>query len=480
MPVTASHDLVVIGAGSAGLAAATTSRKRGKVALVEATGRPGGDCTWAGCVPSKALLETARRVAGARAGDDYGFSADVAVDFGAVMKRVHAVMRDIGAGEDAATLTRAGVEVVAGWARFLDPWHVEVGDRVLRGSRFVVAVGSTAAVPPLEGLSDVPYLTNGNIFDLTELPSHLLVLGGGAIGCELAQAFRRLGAQVTVVEALPRIAAKEEPEASAALASVLVREGVTLATGVAVERVSAGPTLHLADGTALTGSHLLVAVGRRPATAGLGLEEAGIVVGPKGEVVVDQHLRTSQRHVFAAGDCATALQFTHVADEQGRLAVGNAFATSRVPGRSGLSSFVTKGIPWATFTEPEIGRVGLTEAEAFREYGEQARVSVVPMTGSDRARCAGETEGFVKLVAVPRRGLGWAGGGRLVGMTAVCPTGGELVAEGALAIRTGAFAGRLAQTVHAYPTWSLTTRMAAAQLFGGSYGGGECRPARPA
>lgn len=467
----ADYDLVVLGAGATGLAAARSAREAGRrVALVEAA-RPGGDCTHYGCVPSKALLETARRVQAARSGAAYGFRADVEVDFPAVMERVAGVIRDIEQDESPELLARQGIDLLAGWGVVTGPTSLTVDGRTVTFDRLVVASGSRALLPPIEGLADVPYLDNKNVFDLRELPQHLLVLGGGPIGVELAQAFRRLGAQVTVVEAAPTILGREEPEAQVALTAVLQREGVQLRTGAAVERVGAGPVLHLSDGSTVAGSHLLVAVGRRPATDGIGLETVGVRLD-RGLVATNAKLQAAPT-VWAAGDCATRLQFTHVGDEQGRLAAANAFA-GRLPwsGRA----WDDRVVPWVTFTEPEIAHVGLTEQQAFERYGERAQVSYVSDVHGDRARTAGETDGFVKLVAVPAR-VGGMVLGRLVGMTVVGPMAGEQIAEGALSMRAGTLVGRLAQTIHAYPTWSLSTRIAAARFFG-PHGGTAARPAR--
>ena len=473
-----SYDLMVIGAGATGLSAARADGR--SVALVEAE-RPGGDCTFSGCVPSKTLLETSRRVQAARSGPSYGFRTEVHVDFPAVMRRVHEVVERIAEDESPDLLASEGIALHRGWARFLGPTEVEVGGGQLRAERVVLALGARAVVPPLEGLVDVPHLDNQTVFELTELPEHLLVLGGGSIGCELSQAFARLGAPVTVVEASDRLLGKEEPEASAVLEAVLRRDGVDVRTGAEVERVSRSgdvTTLHLRGGATVTGSHLLVVVGRAPATEGVGLDVAGVRVGEHGEVVTDATLRTTAEHVFAAGDCTSPLQLTHVGDAQGRLAAGNAFAQTRLPGLvGGPKDWDASVIPWVTFTEPEIGRVGLSEAQAYADHGSRARVSLVPLCRTDRARAAGDTAGFVKVIAAPRPVLRSKLLDQLVGMTAVGPVGGELVAEAALAMQLGTFAGRIAQTVHAYPTHSLATRLAVSRLFG-SYAGGKARPAR--
>ncbi len=465
------YDLVVLGAGVTGLAAARTAREAGRrVALVEAE-RPGGDCTHYGCIPSKALLETARRVQAARSGPAYGFTAEPVVDLAAVMERVRRVIAEVEQDESPELLASQGIDLLRGWGVVTGPHELEVDDRTVSFERLVVATGSRALVPPVEGLADLPYLDNRTVFDLRELPEHLLVLGGGPIGVELAQAFRRLGAQVTVVEGLPSVLSREEPEAQRALAAVLEREGVALRIGAQVVRAEPGPVLHLSDGTSVAGSHLLVAVGRSPATDGLGLESAGVRLD-EGRVVTDAKLRAAPT-VWAAGDCTSRLQFTHVGDEQGRLAARNAFAGA-LPWSG--TAWDDRVIPWVTFTEPEVAHVGLTEAQAVAAHGAAVRVSTVQDTSGDRARTAGETDGFVKLVAVEGR-VGGMLLGKLVGMTVVGPMAGEQIAEGALSMRAGTVVGRLAQTVHAYPTWSLSTRIAAARFFG-PHGGEPARKGR--
>ena len=465
----ADYDLVVIGAGATGLAAGRNARKGGRrVAIVEAE-RPGGDCTHFGCVPSKALLETARRVHAAGSGEAYGFSAQVEVDFPAVMDRVQAVIDEVERDESPELLRSEGIDLVAGWGVVTGPSSLEVGGRSISFDRLVVASGSRAFIPPIEGIDEVPYLDNKSVFALRELPTHLVVLGGGPIGVELAQAFRRLGSMVTVVESAHAVIGREEPEAQHALRTVLEREGITVRTGAGAVRVAPGPVLHLDDGSTVAGSHLLVAVGRTPATDGLGLDRAGVTLD-RGRVVTDEHLQAADT-VWAAGDCTSRLQFTHVGDEQGRLAARNAFA-GPLPWRRG--SWHDRVVPWVTFTDPEVGHVGLTEAQAFAQHGDRAMVSTAWERHGDRARTAGETDGFVKLIALPGK-VGGMLTGKLIGMTAVGPMAGELIAEGALSMRSGSVVGRMAQTVHAYPTWSLTTRYAAGQFFDSGR-----EPARPA
>lgn len=479
MGAPADYDLVVLGAGATGLGAAAAARAAGRsVALVE-SGRPGGDCTHVGCVPSKTLLESSRRVAAARSGGRYGFRADVEVDFAAVMQRVADVVARIEADESPALLRRQGIDLVEGGAELTAADTIQVGSRTVTARRLVLAVGAGPTVPPIPGLADTGYLTNETVFELLEQPAHLVVLGGGPIGCELAQAFARLGSQVTLVEGADRLLPRDEPEAGRVLAAALRRDGVKLRLGEQVSSASSGPTLTLADGTTVLGSHLLVALGRTPRTTDIGLAEAGVRTGDGGRVVVDDHLESTAPGVYAAGDCASALQFTHVGYDQGRLAAGNAFAKARRPGAlGGRRPWDASVIPWVTFTEPEVAHVGLTEAEAFQRYGERARVSYLLDRTSDRARCADETTGFVKVIGAPPGGLPSPQVlQRIVGMTVVGPVAGELITEGALAMRAGLLAGRIAQTVHAYPTWSMSIRIAVAQLFG-EYAGRGSRPAR--
>ncbi len=480
MPGMPDYDLIVLGAGATGLGAATAARTAGRSVAIVEPARPGGDCTHYGCVPSKSLIEAARRIATARSGAEYGFDAEVRVDFPAVMQRVGEVISRIEGDESPQVLARQGIELVAGSARLAGPTTVVVGDRTLSAAKIVISTGASPTVPPIEGLADVGYLTNETVFALTELPERLLVLGGGPIGCELAQAFARLGSTVTLVEGGPRILPRDEPEASGVLTAALRRDGVQIQLGQHVVSAAAGPSLTLADGSVLDGTHLLVAVGRTPRTSEIGLATAGIRTDDAGRIVVDKHLATHAEEVYAAGDCTSALQFTHVGYDQGRIAAGNAFARPARPGAlGGRRTWDASAVPWVTFTDPEVAHVGLTEAEAYAQHGERARVSYLLDSTSDRARCAGETTGFVKVIGLTPGGLLSARVlQRIVGMTVVGPVAGELITQGVLAMKTGMLAGRIAQTIHAYPTWSMSVRIAVAQLFG-EYAGRGSRPARP-
>jgi pyruvate/2-oxoglutarate dehydrogenase complex dihydrolipoamide dehydrogenase (E3) component len=437
-------DLVVIGGGAAGLAAARTGARLGRRTALVQDGRLGGDCTFTGCVPSKTLIEAASQ----------------GLSFGEAAARLHAVVEQVAATEDAGVLAKEGVLVVEGRATFAGPRQLSVGGRALRAARVVVATGSSPASPPVPGLAEVSYLTNESVFGLTALPRSLAILGGGAIGCELAQAFARFGSEVYLVEAEGRLLPREEPEASEVVGHALSADGVKILAGAKVAWVAqsaAGAQLELASGAGVLAEQLLVATGRRPVTGGLEPSAAGVELDERGFVLTDGSLLTTAAGVYAAGDVTGRALLTHAADEMGRLAVRNAF--SRLYRRH----FATSAIPQVTFTDPEVARVGLTEAEAADRKG--ARVAFLPMSALDRALAAQRTEGFVKLIAGPRAVLGQSGGGALLGASIVAPRAGEMVHEVALAMRARMFTGRLAQTVHAYPTWSTALRQAAAQFF---------------
>lgn len=453
-------DVVVVGGGTAGLTAALAARHEGaRVALVEREGRIGGDCTYYGCVPSKTLIEIAHALHGARQlAEDGILAGSFPVSYPAVAARLHRVVAEIAADERDSRFLDAGIDLVYGPARFVGDHELAVGDRRLHGRRFVIATGTEPAVPPVAGLDQVPFLTNRTIFDLSVLPQRLIVLGGGGIGLELAQAFRRFGSDVVVIELLERLLVNNEPEAGELARVFLEDEGIDIRLGAkatAAHHRDGRFTVTLERGE-VSGDALLVAAGRRAAVESLGLDRVGGVALVDGYVQVDRRCRTSRDHVYAAGDVTGGLQFTHVASHEGAVAGRNAAGK-----RAATDERV---VPWITFLDPEVAHVGLTEEQA-RERHRQIRTVTYPMSGVDRARIAGRTLGFVKLVTARRGLLGWAGGGILVGAEIVGPGAGELIHECALAIRTRAFAGRLAQTIHAYPALSLAIQQAASQLF---------------
>jgi pyruvate/2-oxoglutarate dehydrogenase complex dihydrolipoamide dehydrogenase (E3) component len=437
------YDLVVIGGGAAGLGAARAAVHRGARTLLVSDGEPGGDCTFHGCVPSKTLIESARR----------------GLPFSTAVQRVRDVVATIAATEDAATLRDEGIHVALARAAFTGQRRISVDGRPITARRFVVATGSRPSVPQIPGLASAGHLTNETVFDLTARPASLGVLGGGAVGCELAQAFARLGTRVTVIEAADRLLPDQDAQAAQVITAVFEAEGIDVRTGATVDHVAndlAGVRLRLTEGSDVVAERLLLAVGRRTDTDGLGLDAAGIRTGDRGHVVTDDRLATTAPGIFAAGDVTGRLLFTHAAFEMGHRAAGNALGRRRRPYRPHAT-------PTVVFTDPEVAHVGLAEAEAAAHPG--ARVAYLPMTEMDRALTAGATDGFIKLIAGHRHVLRNLGGGRILGATIVAARAGELIHEPALAMATGMFTGRLAATTHAYPTWSYGVQLTAAQFF---------------
>ncbi len=454
-----SYDLVVIGAGSAGLTAAEFSAQLGqRVALVE-KGRIGGDCTWSGCVPSKALLKAARLAHQIRTAQQFGLGdGELVVDFSAVMDRVSGVVDQVYQAETLEVQRGKGIDVIEGSARFTDPKTLAVEPLIpekenfnLTARRFIIATGAKPFVPPIPGLEDVDYLTYETVWALRELPARLIVVGAGPIGCELAQAFCRLGSSVTLVEGADRVLLQDEPEVAELISDQLSRDGVALRLSSAVQRVwQDGDGIHVdVGGSEVVGDAILMSVGRRPNVNRLGLDEAGVVHSAKG-IQVDSRLRTSQKRILAAGDCAGGYQFTHYAAWQGFMAVRNAF----MPGLSVKA--VLDQVPWTTFTDPEVAHVGFTETQARAKFGDSILASTFPMKRVDRAIAEGDTAGFIKVVH--RRN------GKILGATIVSGRAGEMIHEYALALDKGLTLRDLAESIHVYPTYSLGTMQLAAQV----------------
>lgn len=451
------YDLCIIGAGSAGLSVAAAAVQFGvRVALIE-KGAMGGDCLNFGCVPSKALLAAAKHAQAMRSGAPFGIApVEPDIDFAAVRDHVRRTIAAIAPNDSEERFAAMGVEVIRAQARFLDAATLEAGGRRIQARRFVIATGSTPAVPPIPGLDGVDYLTNETIFDLAERPDHLIVIGGGPIGMELAQAHRRLGARVTVLEALTPLA-KDDEEAAAVVLDALRREGVEILSGAAVTAISSEggtvrATVSPGDGEArtVTGSHLLVATGRRPQTGGLDLDAAG-VASTKAGITVDRSLRTANRRIYAIGDVTGGLQFTHVGNYHAGLVVRNALF--RLPVRADMSA-----IPWVTYTDPELAHVGLGEAEARERHGE-VHVLRWPFAENDRAQAEGRTEGFVKVIASRR--------GRVLGADIVGPEAGELIQPWALAISSKLTVKAMIETVLPYPTLGEVNKRAAYVYYTG-------------
>ena len=447
-------DLIAIGGGTGGLAATRAAAVAGKRAALITDSPIGGDCTWTGCVPSKTLISAAAQ----------------GIDFPDAMKRVHETVAHIAGTEDADVLESEGITVIEGRARLVGGRTVEVNGSRLTGDAIVVATGSRPVSLPIDGLDGVDHLTNENVWDLDELPERLGIVGGGAIGCELAQTFARFGTNVTQWEVMDRLLVIEEPEASEAIERVFAAEGIEVRKGNFMSGIKplGGPRAVLDAGTnPVEVDHVLIAAGRSPNTADLGLEEAGVELTERGHIKVDAKLRTTADGIYAVGDVNGLLPFTHSANEQGIL-VGRMASGVRMTWK-----FNAGRVPWTTFTSPEVARVGVTEAQAPKG----SRVAYLPMAENDRAIAEGRTEGCVKLIAAPRRFLRNAGGGQIVGATIVGDRAGEMIHEPAMAMLTNMFAGRLAQLAHAYPTWSVGVQKAAGQFFQ-EVEGREARPAK--
>lgn len=435
-------DLLVLGGGSAGIVAAKTAAQLGaRVVLVEKH-RTGGDCLWTGCVPSKALIAAAETAASARQSGQFGVVVeDVRVDFTQVMDHVHTAIGRIAPVDSHEALEKGGVTVRSGHATFVDEGVVDVDGERIAFRQAVVATGASPALPPIPGLCDLDALTSDTVWDLTEMPRRLVVLGGGSIGCELGQAFSRLGSDVTIVEGADRILPREDTDAATAVRHVLETEGVRLRTGedvTAVEPAEPGGRsgrLRLGDGAAVDFDELLVAVGRTPTTSDLGLDRVGVEVNARGFVVVDKHLRTTNPLIWAAGDLTGHPQFTHTAGNHGSVAASNAVL--------GVCRSVNlTAVPRVTYTRPEVAAVGV---DTDRER-DGVRIITLDHTHVDRAIAEQETGGFTKL-AVDRKG-------RVLGATIVGPRAGETLGEVVLAIRRGLSTRDLAGVIHAYPTWN--------------------------
>ncbi len=433
-------DLLVVGGGTAGIVGAKTAARLGARVLLVERERTGGDCLWTGCVPSKALLAAAGVAASARTAHRFGIGvAEVSVDFAKVMDHVRATIQHIAPIDSVEALEQASVSVRTATARFTGPDSAEIDGTPLRFRQALVATGASPAVPPIPGLSEVDHLTSETVWGLNELPAELVVLGGGSIGCELGQAFARLGSKVALVEGAPRILPREDPLAAAELARALVDDGADIHTGSGVAKVE--PTapgcgvLHLESGQQVPFSCLLVAVGRAPRTRDVGLDAAGVEVDGRGFVVVDDLLRTTNPRIWAAGDLTGHPQFTHTASVHASLAASNAILGVR-------RKVDLTAVPRVTFTDPEVAAVGL---ETDR-VAPGLRTIDWSHSHVDRAVAEGEFGGFARLVIDKR--------GHVLGATVVGPRAGETLGELTLAITRGLTTRDLAGVTHAYPTYN--------------------------
>jgi pyruvate/2-oxoglutarate dehydrogenase complex dihydrolipoamide dehydrogenase (E3) component len=447
-------DLCVIGAGAGGLSVAAAAAALGAPVVLVEQARMGGDCLNYGCVPSKALIAAARRVADLRRAAAFGISAGaIQVDFAEVRAHVRAAIAAIAPNDSAARFTALAVRVIAGHAEFRDPKTVQVGDITIAARRFVIATGSSPAIPPIRGLAQIPYLTNETIFDLATLPEHLVIIGAGPVGLELGQAFRRLGSAVTVIDAATPLAS-DDPECAALVVSTLEREGIVLRPNTAIAKVSGDGravrlTLNGADGGGVVeGSHLLIAAGRTANLANLGLDRSGIAVTAHG-ITVDRQLRTTNRLVYAIGDVAGRPQFTHLANYHAGIVIRHALF--RLPVHAS-----TTALPWVTFTDPELAQVGLTEAEA-RQRGLRVRVLRWPYHENDRAQIEQATGGHIKVLTTGR--------GRILGASIVGRDAGELISMFTLAIAQRLNIRALAGVMMPYPTLAEIGKRAAMSHF---------------
>lgn len=444
-------DLCILGAGSGGLSVAAGAAQLGlSVALLEPH-EMGGDCLNSGCVPSKALLAAGKA---AHAGDhakQFGVHyAAPMIDFGAVKDHVAGVIATIAPVDSQERFEGLGCTVIREAGRFVDRKTVAAGARRIRARRFVIATGSRAGVPPIPGLIDAPYFTNETIFGLRDRPQHLIIIGGGAIGCEMAQAHRRLGCAVTIVDVGP-ILPRDDADLVDIVRHALMEEGIVLREKVAIDRidqVDGQIMLSLGDGTSVTGSHLLVAAGRTPTVDGLGLDEAGVSYSKKG-IVVDPRRRTTNKRIFAIGDCREGPQFTHTAGYEAGIVIQNALF--HVPAKASYAA-----LPWVTFTDPELAQVGLTEAAARAAHGDAVRVLHWRFDENDRAQAEKRTEGMAKVILVK---------GKVAGASIVGPNAGELIQTWTLAITAKLGLRQITGIIAPYPTYAEINKRLASSAF---------------
>lgn len=447
------YDVIILGGGAAGLGAARAARWEGaRVALIS-DAPLGGDCTFTGCVPSKSLIEASRQ----------------GLDFVAGLERVERVVATIASGENAQVMRREGVDVIEGRGTFVGPRTIEVNGLRIEAKIVIVATGSRPAAPPIDGLGDVPYVTNEGFFAPRPQPKSLVIVGAGPIGCELGEAMARFGTHVTIVEFGDRILSRYEPDASALVEASMRELGIDVRTSTGAQSVSHNNGRFTVDlGTdPVECEELLIVTGRTANTSGFGLDVAGIELDWRGFVQTDDYLRTNVKGVYAAGDCNGVQMLSHAADEMGRVATWTALRLGR------RYKYDPNRIPHVVFTTPEVAAIGVLEADAPAN----ASVAEVEMSANDRALAADEAEGFVRLIARPTKFTKHRAGGKLIGATIVGGRAGEMINEVALMMRMNAYGYRLAQTVRAYPSWSTVMQKAATRWFY-EYEGGSARSPR--
>ena len=449
-------DICIIGAGSGGLSVAAGAAQLGrKVVLIE-KGEMGGDCLNYGCVPSKALLAAGKHAQTVRDSAAFGVAPqEPSIDFSAVREHVRGVIASIAPHDSQERFEGFGVRVIRAAARFVDARTVEAGGETIKAKHFVIATGSSPFRPPIPGLEDVPYFTNETIFENDVKPDHLIIVGGGPIGMEMAQAHRRLGAEVTVVEASKALA-KDDPDAAAVVLAALRDEGVSILEDTRVASVALGPNGGVevsleANGArrTLSGSHILIAVGRRPNVFDMGLEAAGVEHSERG-IKVDDRLRTSVKRIYAMGDVIGGRQFTHVAGYHAGIIVRNILFKVPAKNQDDLA-------PWTTYTDPELAQVGLTEASAREKHGDKIRVARWSAGENDRAQTERRTEGFIKVITDRK--------GRILGATIVAPHAGELINPWALALSSRLKISAFTAYIAPYPTYGELSKRAAGAWY---------------
>lgn len=446
-------DLFVIGAGSGGLSVAAGAVQMGASVVLAEGRRMGGDCLNFGCVPSKALIAAAKKAHIHRSSSPFGVAGHAPeVDYAAAMRHVHSAIAAIAPHDSVERFEGLGVTVIEDYARFVSPTEAIAGGQVIRPRRFVIATGSSPAVPPIPGLDTVPYLTNEALWENDTLPERLIVIGGGPIGIEMAQAHARLGSEVVVLEAF-KLLGKDDPEIAAIALARLRAEGVDLREGAKVAKVSgeAGAVaVTVEDGSEIAGTHLLVATGRTPNIDRLDLDAGGIAHDKRGIAVKDNMRSRTNSRVYAIGDVAGGLQFTHVANYHAGLVIRNALFRLPVAAQ-------TRHIPWVTYTDPEIAHVGLSEAEVLKKKGDAAEIYRFPFSGNDRAQAERETDGLIKLMACNR--------GKIHGVSIVGPNAGDLIQIWALALSKGLRVKDVAGYVAPYPTMGEVSKRVAGAYF---------------
>jgi pyruvate/2-oxoglutarate dehydrogenase complex dihydrolipoamide dehydrogenase (E3) component len=445
-------DICIIGAGSAGLSVAAAASQLGAATVLVERGKMGGDCLNTGCVPSKALLAAAKAAAGVRRAASFGIAAgEPVVDFAAVMRHVHETIAAIAPMDSEQRFAGLGTRVIRATARFTGPREIVAGETTIRARRFVVATGSRPAIPAIPGLDAAPYLTNETLLDNTRLPDHLVIIGAGSVGIEMAQAHARLGSRVTILDSGAALA-QDDPELAELLCQRLRAEGVTIREAVAIARVErdgAGVAVVLAGEERLTASHLLVATGRIADLDGLDLARAGVEHGKNG-IRVDAGLRTTNRKIYAIGDVAGGPQFTHVAGYHAGIVVRSALF--RLPAKVDY-----RALPWVTFTDPELAHSGLTEAAARARFGDDIAIVRASFHENDRAQAERTPHGLVKVVT--RRN------GNILGAAILGAAAGELIQPWVMAIGEGMKIKSLAGMIAPYPTLGEASKRAAVSYF---------------